>query len=591
MSIELSPNLSLPLDFATESCAIIAKRGAGKTHTARVVAEDLLAGHVQTVIVDPVDVWWGLRSGKDGKSKGAEVVIFGGNHGDLPLTETMGAAVADLIIKRGVSAVLVLDHLTRSAQCRFASDFFENIYDGKSGTEHRTPLHLIIDEADAFMPQKPWPGSERCLGMGDRIVRRGRSRGLGTTLISQRPAVLNKDVLTQSEVLITLQLNAPQDRKAVQEWVDANASGEDSKAFLASLAVLKRGEAWIWSPSKYELFQRTLIRDTRTFDSSFTPKVGGRKQQAPKLTDVDIEAIKQSMKDVLEEQAANDPKLLKARIKELEKQVRAKGSKRAVNQSELRELVEEALAPINRSLRTAEKERDDAADALRKIQALCTAGMPSILADSSGSSMRPMSRRYQRHVQQVLDRSVLLGPGDPPAPVGKAIKAKAAELTEGLDSEMTGPERKILTVLAQHGEHHPGDALHHSTLAIRSGYSYSGGFRNYLSALKGKGWIGKREGVGFFATSDGLQALGDYESMPRGSALLDWWRERVTGPEQKILDHLAVVPTGLGGPALAANTGYEWSGGFRNYISSLRTKGLIIGRGRELLKLHPDLQD
>jgi hypothetical protein len=34
--------LALPLDIATESVAIIARKGAGKTYTGRVLAEDLI---------------------------------------------------------------------------------------------------------------------------------------------------------------------------------------------------------------------------------------------------------------------------------------------------------------------------------------------------------------------------------------------------------------------------------------------------------------------------------------------------------------------------------------------------------------------
>ena len=34
------------------------------------------------------------------------------------------------------------------------------------------------------------------------LVRRGRARGLGITLITQRPAVLNKDVLTQVDGIL-----------------------------------------------------------------------------------------------------------------------------------------------------------------------------------------------------------------------------------------------------------------------------------------------------------------------------------------------------------------------------------------------------
>jgi hypothetical protein len=38
--------------------------------------------------VDPLGVWWGLRLKADGKTVAFNVVIFGGPHGDLPLTST-----------------------------------------------------------------------------------------------------------------------------------------------------------------------------------------------------------------------------------------------------------------------------------------------------------------------------------------------------------------------------------------------------------------------------------------------------------------------------------------------------------------------
>jgi len=52
--------------------------------------------------------------------------------------------------------------------------------------KNRNPLHLVIDEADAFAPQKPRPDETRMLGALDEIVRRGRIRGLGCTLVTQR---------------------------------------------------------------------------------------------------------------------------------------------------------------------------------------------------------------------------------------------------------------------------------------------------------------------------------------------------------------------------------------------------------------------
>lgn len=46
-------------------------------------------------VLDPIGVWWGLRSAADG-SEGLPLVIFGGDHADLPLTEPTGARLADV---------------------------------------------------------------------------------------------------------------------------------------------------------------------------------------------------------------------------------------------------------------------------------------------------------------------------------------------------------------------------------------------------------------------------------------------------------------------------------------------------------------
>ena len=38
-------------------------------------------------------------------------------------------------------------------------------------------MMLVVDEADAVAPQKPYPGEERMLGAMEDIVRRGGQRG------------------------------------------------------------------------------------------------------------------------------------------------------------------------------------------------------------------------------------------------------------------------------------------------------------------------------------------------------------------------------------------------------------------------------
>jgi DNA helicase HerA-like ATPase len=109
------------------------------------------------------------------------------------------------VVDHGGSFVIDMSMFeSNAAQDRFAADFAERLYRAKASNRH--PLHLMVDKADSFAPQKPQPGQQRMLGAFEAIVRRGRIRGLGATLISQRAAVINKNVLTQTECLIALQV-------------------------------------------------------------------------------------------------------------------------------------------------------------------------------------------------------------------------------------------------------------------------------------------------------------------------------------------------------------------------------------------------
>ena len=56
------------------------------------------------------------------------MVIFGGDHADLPLAETAGELLADLVVDERVPAVLDLSTLSKSAARRFMTDFAERLF-------------------------------------------------------------------------------------------------------------------------------------------------------------------------------------------------------------------------------------------------------------------------------------------------------------------------------------------------------------------------------------------------------------------------------------------------------------------------------
>lgn len=74
--LRISADLTLPREAVTETFAILAKRGVGKTYTASVLVEEMLKAGLPVVVVDPIGVWWGLRASADGQSAGLPIVVI-----------------------------------------------------------------------------------------------------------------------------------------------------------------------------------------------------------------------------------------------------------------------------------------------------------------------------------------------------------------------------------------------------------------------------------------------------------------------------------------------------------------------------------
>jgi hypothetical protein len=316
--IRISATLALPMKFITETQAILAKKRRGKSYLAQVEAEELLELGQQIVVLDPTGAWHGLRSSADGKSPGYAITIFGGDHGDVPLEVSAGEALATAIVNERFSAVIDLSLLRKNERLRFAADFLETLY-----RLNRQAMHLFIDEADSIAPQKTFtPEQARCLGAADELVRRGGIKGIGVTMISQRPQVVNKDVLSQIDMLMVLQMNHPKDLDAIEDWIVEHVNKDTAREMLASLPALPIGHAWVWAPEA-KIFQRIEVRKKRTFDSGRTPKAGEILKPPKKLAKVDLARLGKTLSAAVEEAKANDPKSLHARVAELLRELAA----------------------------------------------------------------------------------------------------------------------------------------------------------------------------------------------------------------------------------------------------------------------------
>ena len=58
MKLNIAPNFGFPLEVVTETIAILAKRGSGKTYCAAVLVEEMVKAGLPVAVVDPIGVWW-----------------------------------------------------------------------------------------------------------------------------------------------------------------------------------------------------------------------------------------------------------------------------------------------------------------------------------------------------------------------------------------------------------------------------------------------------------------------------------------------------------------------------------------------------
>lgn len=586
--IRLGRDLEVPVDLATEAVAVLGRRGKGKTNTAGVIVEDLVQLGVPVCVVDTVGVWWGLRSSKSGKGPGLPVVVFGGLHADVPLEETAGKVIAQVIVDRRIPAVIDTSALkSKSAARRFLTDFVTEVYH-----RNRQPMHVVFDEADELAPQNPRAEGARLLGAMEDFVRRGRARGLGCTLVTQRPAVLNKDVLTQIEVLITHGLTGPRDVAAIDEWVRLHADQAEALRVKKTLASLPVGRAWVWSPSWLGILQQVDVRARKTFDSSATPKVGVTVETPQARAKIDLEALGAEITAAIEKAAAEDPRHLRKQIADLQRQLTARPPEPVTVQVPVE-------VPVEVPTLSAEDRRrlDETRDLLTRVQAQL-ADLPAVLSTAAellaGIEAKATPDRGVMPATQSRRHSITAPAPVPPATTAApALRAgsqrmtspegvRVDESTEQVHTEQRADvsasglgraERLILTALATYGPRS------HSQIALLTGYSSKGGgFANALGRLRSAGRIvGGRDRIEI--TGQGVEDLGPYDPLPEGPALVEHWLSRLGKAERAILRELVDVwPATLTNEEIAARAGYTASGGgFANALGRLRTLEVIFG--------------
>lgn len=581
----------IPAGVLAQHVIALGKTRSGKSSKMRVLVEQLLDAGEPVCIIDPKGDWWGIKSSADGKHAGYPVVIFGGEHADVPLNEHAGAQVAELIATGNRPCLIDLGGWMVGERTRFFIAFASTFFKLSRGKRH-----LVIDEVHNFAPQGRIQDIDagKMLHWANRLASEGSGKGITLIAASQRPQKVHKDFVTSCETLIACRVIHKLDRDAIKDWIDGCADPAKGKEVLQQLATMQRPEAWIWSPEIEYGPERITFPMFKTYDS-FKPQAA----DAGKLkgwADVDLEDVKSKLATVVEEAKANDPATLKKKIAELERELR-KFPDAAVLQK-LRDETAAAPAIDPAAVDRAYKDGYDtgtmhaSAKGFDQGYAAATAAIAGIVQGvvKAGDDFMVQLRAAAKSIAEVPKPAApayTAAPVTRPRPSFTPVRTPVTTREKpgnnparanGHDS-LTGVQKRILDALAE-AEQLSAEAPDRSLVAILSGYTHiqSTGFVKALGALSSAGMITYPLGGRVALTDTGRASAVAPEVPATASELQERVSKLIGGAASKVLRPLIEAnrkPMSRQELAEASGYGHIQSTGFVKTLGRLRTLGFI----------------
>jgi hypothetical protein len=603
--LHISPDLALPIGIANKTILLFGKGGSGKSNLEVALAEELYASGIPTCIVDPADIHYGIKSARDGKSAGLPFIVFGGLHADVPIFPENGALLADLFLDRGLYMVIVTQPWTGSERTRFMTAFANQLYKRGPEKEQRGSARvLMLEEAHEYVPLSPGKGEEEMLGAMKRLYTVGRNYWIGFIAATRRPAKMHTDLRNGADATAFFQIVGTQDRKAMQDYLGENAPEEVRREILTHLAKLPVGTAYFYQPDQDPSLRRLKFRYRDTLDTTTTEITAGHKVIKPVLAEVDLTKLGDAMAAAREKAKADDPRELRKRIAELERQLHQRINDAKKQLLEIREVekvvrVEVPVYPdsVRDWLRETASSVDGSATELQKLAKMLRdgAGMKVSAADrmrrdvvaedlvTSSRAPALSGRIAQPHHLHGSAVEGLTPPSPPARTSARSIPAAPnGHRDQGADfigGKVTGPQQRILDGLAW-AESVRIPSLDKVQLALLADASpKSSAYANNLGALRSAGLITKGGPVAL--TEEGRAVSHINDTPPTTEALQQTLMSRLAAPQARILQVLIeAYPADVEREALADRSqASSTSSAFANNLGRLRSLGLISKSG------------
>jgi chaperonin cofactor prefoldin len=415
-----------PLDFPivemlTGRGFVTGKSGSGKSNTTSVVVEELLEAGYPVLIVDTDGEYYGLKEEYELLHAGADEEC------DIQVSVEHAEKLAHLALHENVPIILdVSGFLDEDVANELLRETVRHLFAKEK--KLKKPFLLVVEECHEYIPEGG--GMDETGNLIIKVGKRGRKHGLGVVGISQRPADVKKDFITQCDWIAWHRLTWDNDTKVVRRIVGSDYADEVDE--------LDDGEAFIQTDWSDDAVRRVQFKRKRTFDAGATPGLDDFERP-------DLKSVSGSLMDELGD-ITERKEQERDRIAELESKVENR---------------EERIAELESELETA---RDVSAAARKMANALAHGdGSPPDSYQAKLQTKNQQIENLEERIAELEDRVEQGATGHPESPDAgtEAASDGGAEPADGVDAEADDSHDDLdpgQAAAAASGEDDPSDA-------------------------------------------------------------------------------------------------------------------------------------
>jgi hypothetical protein len=513
---------------------IQANSGAGKSWAIRRLLEQTY-GDCQHIVLDVEGEFHSLRQRFD--------YVLAGKDGDCPADLKSAALLARRLLELSVSAIIDISELGTQRRL-FVQRFLDSLIEAPRDLWH--PALIVVDEAHMFCPEA---GKAESADAVKDLMTRGRKRGFGGVLATQRISKLHKDAAAEANnKLIGRSVQDIDMKRAADEL------GFTSREDMLKLRRLQPGEFYAFGPA----ISADVVHFKVGAVETTHPKAGGR-AAAPTPPRERIQKVLAQLADLPHEaeEEARTADELRGRVRELERELR---SARAVSRAAPPPKLERVNVPLleEKHVRTLSKlfERFDA--------------LVKEVGVALGEVVADRATRGPSNTRKAL-ADALARPTPTPAPPPRAAPTIAARsVTAGLPGSQrpTPAQQRLLDtirVIEQFGIEPDLEVV----AAWAKSHPRSKGFANNIGALRSMGFVD-----GFRLTPEG-QAAATGAFTPRGT-VEDIVMSSVSPAQRRIVELVLQHQNGLSQEVLGELLNcHPRTKSLANNVGALRSRGVV----------------